>query len=523
MIFLEDKKTRNKFVFLNSIRITVLSILILLFIKIQFSILPIILALTVGIVFSVLNFYLLNVLNNRFVFYIQSFVDISLITIFVYVSGGIISPIYFLYLYPIIVASYFLDKRETVYIASFLFIIFGTLSSLMYLEIIPSYPGVSAPNISRMIFVYNLIMSFIAFSSVSLISSYYFERIRKTGAELKNVQESLKDLVSLNNAVLEKMENGFITCDSNGIIISYNEKSKSLLNLNINTNIFELLFDRSDYKEIEKTTKIESRYYFEKEVNDLTLGISVSLIKDIYSFDKVFVFVITDLTEKRLIEEKLKKKEHFALIGEMSAGIAHEIRNPLASISGSVQFLEKEVKLDPEYKYLMNIIVKESNRLSKSIEEFLDFAKITPLNRSEIDLSKVIDDVIDPVVFNNKKVNFIKKYNRGNLIFADLKKMNQLVWNLVTNSVKAVNGKGDIEINIYRKNRDIGFSIKDNGVGIEKGELPKIFTPFYSKFSSGIGLGMNIVKRIIEEHNFDIKIDSAKNIGTEVTVWCKQM
>ena len=291
-----------------------------------------------------------------------------------------------------------------------------------------------------------------------------------------------------------------------------------MLKLKSNTNIFELLLSKPEYEEIEKNSKVDSRYYFEKKINKLTLGISVSLIKNIYSFDKIFVFIIIDLTEKRLIEEKLKKKEHFALIGEMSAGMAHEIRNPLASISGSVQFLQKEVKLDPEFMYLMNIIVKESNRLSRSIEDFLDFAKITPLNKSDINLSKVIDDVIDLIILNNKKVNIIRKYNKGTIINGDLKKINQLLWNLITNSVKAVNGKGNIEVNIYGEDGNTNLSIKDNGIGMEKDEISKIFTPFYSKFSSGIGLGMAIVKRIVEEHNFDITINSQKNIGTEVTV-----
>ena len=524
MIFLEDKKNRSKFVFLNSTRITVLSVLILisvlvlLFIETPFSIVPIIISLMVAVFLSIVNFSLFKAFSLRFAIYFQSVVDVCLITVFVYVSGGIISPFYFLYLYPIIVSSYFLGKRDTVYIAAFSFIVFGTLSSLMYLEIIPNYPGISSPTISQGKFIYNLIMSFFAFSTVSLISSYYFERMRKAGAELRNVQESLKDLALLNNTVLEKMENGFITCDSKGVIISYNEKSKAMLKLKSNTNIFELLLSKPEYEEIEKNSKVDSRYYFEKKINKLTLGISVSLIKNIYSFDKIFVFIIIDLTEKRLIEEKLKKKEHFALIGEMSAGMAHEIRNPLASISGSVQFLQKEVKLDPEFMYLMNIIVKESNRLSRSIEDFLDFAKITPLNKSDINLSKVIDDVIDLVILNNKKVNIIRKYNKGTIINGDLKKINQLLWNLITNSVKAVNGKGNIEVNIYGEDGNTNLSIKDNGIGMEKDEISKIFTPFYSKFSSGIGLGMAIVKRIVEEHNFDITINSQKNIGTEVTV-----
>lgn len=529
MILLKDSRTRSKFIFLNSIRISILSALIIfsLFVSILFElpfpIGPIILSLFIAVFLSILNFPLFKILKYRLAIYIQLLLDIIIITILVYFSGGIESSFYFLYILPIIVSSIFLTKRDTIYIATLSYIVFGVLSNLMYLEIIPIYHQISMPDISRGKFIYNMLMSFFAFSSIALISSYYFEKIRRTGAELKNVQDNLKDLILLNNTVFEKMENGFITCDSDGTVISYNEKSKDLLKLNSSSNIFELLFEDSDLEEIIKVSQLNSKYYLEKKVNNLILGISVSFIEKIYAFDKLFVFIITDLTEKRQIEQRLKEKEHLALIGEMSAGIAHEIRNPLASISGSVQFLKKELKLDTENKKLMNIIVKESNRLSKSVEEFLDFTKTTPLKKSEFNLSSLLDDIIDLIGFINKEINLIKKYNKKNFIYADRKKINQLIWNLINNSVKALSGKGNVEISIYLNDNNINLSIKDNGIGIEKGELSKIFVPFYSKFSSGIGLGMAIVKRIADEHDLEIKMNSKKNIGTEVIVCFKKI
>jgi two-component system sensor histidine kinase PilS (NtrC family) len=323
---------------------------------------------------------------------------------------------------------------------------------------------------------------------------------------------------------MEKMENGFITSDSRGVIISYNEIAKSMLKLGSKSNIASLLLAKTSNPAIEEifqsTGKI--RNYFEININDLTLGISVSVIENIYSFARLFVFIITDLTEKRAIEEKLKRKERFALIGEMSAGIAHEIRNPLASISGSVQFLQKELQLEnEEHKNLMDIIIKESRRLSQSIEEFLSFTTTTPLQKTGIELSALVEEITDLVALNHTKVVLVKKYHPGYIIHADVKYMKQLLWNLVNNSVKAVNGQGTIEINIFRKNEDVYLSVTDNGIGIEANELSKIFTPFYSRFSSGIGLGMALVKRIIDEHNFEIKISSQKNIGTEVSVCFK--
>jgi two-component system sensor histidine kinase PilS (NtrC family) len=522
--FQAKSSQKRRFIFLNSIRLSILSalivfsVLISLLFKLPFPASPIIISLVLAVIFSLLNFLFIRVLKQKLAFYIQLLQDIIVVTLLVYFSGGVQSPFYFLYILPIIVGSFFLSKRETIYIATLSYMIFGILSSLIYLEFIPLYKGVSLPTITRGQFTYNLLMSFLAFSTIALISSYYFERMRKTGAELKNIQENLKDLILLNNAVFNKMENGFITCDTQGNIISFNDKAKSMLNFRSNSNLFKLLFAKGTQSEMEQLGKSEKRLYLEQELDGLTLGISASIIKNIYAFDKLYIFIITDLTEIRRIEKELKQKEHLALIGEMAAGLAHEIRNPLASISGSVQFLKNELKLSTENNKLMNIIVTESDRLSKSIEEFLGFSKVTPLKKSRFDLSSVIDDVVGLISTNRDSVTFIKKYNRGNYLVADKKRINQLVWNLINNSVKAVGGKGEIELNIYHKNGTMNLAVKDNGMGIVKSDLEKIFIPFFSKFSSGIGLGMAIVKQIIEEHSFDLKINSKRNVGTEVVI-----
>lgn len=528
MDFQAKSSQKRKFIFLNSIRLSILSalivfsVLISLLFKLPFPASPIIISLVLAVFFSLLNFLFIRILKQKLAFYIQLLQDIIVVTLLVYFSGGVQSPFYFLYILPIIVGSFFLSKRETIYIATLSYMIFGILSSLIYLEFIPLYKGVSLPTITRGQFTYNLLMSFLAFSTIALISSYYFERIRKTGAELKNIQENLKDLILLNNAVFNKMENGFITCDTQGNVISFNDKARSMLNFRSSNNLFKLLFEKGTQSEIEQLAKSEKSLYFEKELGGLTLGISASIIKNIYAFDKLYIFIITDLTQIRRIEKELKQKEHLALIGEMAAGLAHEIRNPLASISGSVQFLKNELKLSTENNKLMNIIVTESDRLSKSIEEFLGFSKVTPLKKSKFDLSTVIDDVVGLISTNHDHVTFVKKYNRGNFLVADKKRINQLVWNLINNSVKAVGGKGEIEVNIYNKNGAMNLSVKDNGMGILKSDLEKIFMPFFSKFSSGIGLGMAIVKQIIEEHCFDIKINSKRNVGTEVVICFKK-
>ncbi len=528
MIAVEDRKLRKRLAFLHSIRIAILAALclvtaiILLFFPAPLSLLAVLAALLAAILISVLFLPLARWLPSRLLVYIELAFDILLVTLLVYFSGGIVSPFYFLYILPIIVASLFLSRRETLTVATVSFIAFGALADLLYLGVIPYYPGFEAVEVPLGTFLYNLLMGFIAFSSVSLIASYYFERIRSAGEQLRDVQENLQDMILLNNSVMEKMENGFVTADTQGRVVSYNPKAARFLNLKPGTNLFDLLLLRDELPAVRRIWESNSSYYFEKSLRGFALGITLSAIEKVSRFERLLVFLITDLSAIKEIESRLKEKEHLALIGEMAAGLAHEIRNPLASISGSVQFLRRELSLEPQLRSLMDIIVKESDRLSSFIEEFLNFSRPAPLELSEFDLAAVIDEVTAMLARNLGEVRFIRKYEAGNLVQADARMIKQLVWNLLNNAVKAQQEKGRIEIAVFPEGGAPCLSIRDFGIGMDKEEQEKIFVPFYSRFAFGIGLGMNIVKRIVDEHGFSIAIRSEKNQGTEVLVCFKK-
>ena len=526
MIQLEDKEIKRRFLLINSIRITILfvfliiAVLSLLF-QISFPIIPILVFIIISIIVSLLLFSISNRKSTRFSIYLQIFTDIIIITGLVYFSGGVSSPFYFLYFLPILISAIFLSRRDTVYTAALSYIIFGLISDLMYMRVINSFPGPFDFEITNEDFVYNLIVSFIAFAFFAFISSYYFESLKRKGNELRSVRENLKDLILVNNMVLERMVDGLIVSNSEGKIISYNEKAKVIFNLRDNSNILKIIRTKSISELRENIIKSHNRHIIELKRKDSILEITISIIKDIYAFREVFVLLVSDLTTKRQIEEVLKQKEHFALIGEMSAGLAHEIRNPLASISGSIQYLQKDLSLKEESRNLMGIVVKESARLSDSIEEFLQFSKTSPLNKENFDLALVIDEIIEIALLNSRDIHFRKRYGKGNNIFADKKKINQVIWNIVNNSIKSLGGNGIIEVNVYEENSVIVMSVADNGAGMKSDELSKIFIPFFSNFTTGIGLGMAIVKRILTEHGFEIRINSELKKGTEVMIWFK--
>ncbi len=518
-----DIEDKNRFKFFTIIRVSIfISLIIVFIITLTFAdskirLVPIIFLIFTATLIGFLNFLFLKLYSLRTSVYVQLISDIFFVTVLVYISGGINSPFYFLYILPIFISAVFLKRRDTIITASVSFVFFGMISEMMYIEIIPTNIENYQNSISISIFIYNLTMSFIAFLSIAIISSFYFSKMKTTDKELRLIKSNLEDLALLNHTVIDKMEHGFVTSDYTGKIISFNKKAQALIQFNSSDNIFKLLDIKSEDMVINRVTNNSRHFSIERKLNSRTLNFSISFVSNISEFKLIIVFLISDLTNKIEIENILKEKEHLALIGEMAAGIAHEIRNPLASISGSVQFLKNDINLKEEHKNLMDIIIKESDRLSNSIEEFLDFTKCTPLNKTKFNLSKLIDDTLTLINTNNKNIKFVKKYNNEVLILADEKKIQQVVWNLLSNSIKAVKGNGIIEITII-KGKKTAMYIKDDGIGIDKVELKKIFLPFYSKFTSGIGLGMAIVKRILNEHEAKIKIISKKNLGTEIKI-----
>lgn len=469
-----------------------------------------------SLVWTLFHNRILSHFSTRSALYSFLIIDILTITLLVYISGGNISPLYFLYLFPIILSASFMERRDTVVIASLAFIMFGSLSDLIYLGILPSF--VSERNaIPFSGFIYNLSMAFFSFLVVAVLSSFYFQRIHLAKKELDNAVANLKDLLELNSTLLDQIEDGFFTADGNRKIISYNKKAKTLLNYDETKKpIQELL-----HSALQRLTPDENYTYFEYELQGRSLGVSINRLKNVYSFSELFIFVIHDLTERRIIEQELRKKEHMALIGEISAGMAHELRNPLASISGSVQYLQKRLKMDDDTGNLMQIIVTETQRLSKSIEDFLLFSREKPLHKTTFNLTELLNEMVQITeIANQGNVKLRKDYLQHAVwLNADYEKIRQLIQNLISNSVKAIEKSGDIIIALDRRKSRIRLSVKDQGIGMDSESIKEVFTPFFSKFSKGIGLGMAIVKKIVDEHQFDIDISSERGRGTEVTIW----
>ncbi|MBF0227011.1 MAG: GHKL domain-containing protein [Desulfobacterales bacterium] len=232
-------------------------------------------------------------------------------------------------------------------------------------------------------------------------------------------------------------------------------------------------------------------------------------------------------TKKELIamENHLKRVEKMALIGEMAAGMAHEIKNPLASLTGSIQILREDSKFDPDYDRLMQIIIREADRLNSLLSDFLMFAKPQTGKSETLDLSEALDEIIELFEKNitcRDKITIIKDYTTNIFVEIDPIHLRQIIWNLLLNSSEAVSKKGLIEIKTSKlKNTYALLEIIDNGCGMSKETMKSIFDPFFTTKKNGTGLGLSIVHRILESYNCWIDVKSDIGQGTTFSLSLK--
>ena len=237
----------------------------------------------------------------------------------------------------------------------------------------------------------------------------------------------------------------------------------------------------------------------------------------------------TRKTKKELqaMEDHVKRVEKMAAIGEMAAGLAHEIKNPLASLSGSIQLLKEDIRYDPDHDRLMQIILREADRLSLLVSNFLLYARPPAGKVEPVELDKVLIETTELFKKDGStdgRISTTSNIESGIWIEMDPVHLRQILWNLLLNAAEAIDGAGKISIEMYgERNKDVWVKIVDDGCGMPREILKSIFDPFFTTKTSGTGLGLSIVHRILQAYDSRLDVDSEPNKGTSVTLKLKQI
>jgi two-component system sensor histidine kinase PilS (NtrC family) len=478
--------------------------------------------------------------------YLQLLVDTLFVTAIIYSTGGIDSIFSFLYILTIINGSIILYRKGGMIVASSSSILYGLLLDLHYYSIIDPF-GSSldyASGYEGFNIFYIISVNIAAFYLVAFLSSYPSEQARESQFELKAKEDDIIKLEALNEWIIRSITSGLITLDGQGRVILFNPAAEDIFNIYADevigqkvTDVFPFLegyFEKIDEEASHWGTKnppgfIDMRYSGRND-KELSLRFFISPLKIPDGDQKGHILFFQDITEMRRIEEEIKKVEGLALIGELAAGIAHEIRNPMASISGSIQMLKESLEGDEINKRLTNIILREINRLNNLINDFLLFARPRPFSQRGFDLNRLITESLE-LFKNSGKWNDqieVETFMNGSItVVSDPEQIKQVLWNIFLNAAEAMPEKGTLKVSteivkedaIYESGKEmVRIRVRDTGEGFTKKALSNIFTPFFTTKEGGSGLGLAIVKRIVEGLKGSVYGDNHPDGGAIITV-----
>jgi len=454
--------------------------------------------------------------------YLQLIGDALVVTAFVRITGGLDSPMSFLYLLPIAVASLLLWRRGGLVLAGVSFALYAGL-------VLSRAPSASAETWRVSYF---LIVHAVAFVSVVLLASHLSERVRVQTRELDERQGAVQRLQALNENIIESIHSGLITTDLDGRVNFMNRGGAEITGRaqdDVEGTTIEEVFglEAGFLAKAHAQLAARRRFRFERHYvaptgERIFLGIAVSILQNRQDQPLGYIFTFQDLTEVFALEQQIRLKERMESLGQMAAGMAHELRNPLAAISGSVQYLKGDLKPHGETLELMDIILRESQRLDQAIRDFLTFARPGKFSPQRSDIVKLIEDHLKLLRKSREftGAHRVETQFDADEIWCDLdeNRMKQVFWNLSTNALKAMPHGGGLSISVKTDpaRNEVEVAFADEGIGMDERAREGYFQPFRSAFEEGTGLGAAIVYRLIEEHGGRIAVESRAGRGTTI-------
>jgi two-component system sensor histidine kinase PilS (NtrC family) len=469
--------------------------------------------------------------NLSFLAYLQTSIDILLVTFLVLLTGGIDSGLSILYHLTIISASIVLYRRGGYLAASLSSILYGAMLDMQYYNVLHFVRNESFT--AGQVF-YQVFLNILSFYLVALLSGYLSERLRTTRQALHEKSTDFEDLRVMQELILRSVGSGILTIDLQGNITSWNPSAELITGYSYDEirKHWQEIFGNSIKELFSHTDSLKERSYrfnekiIKKDSSFALLGMTASLLKDDAKTVRGIILTFQDITKMVEMEEHIRRQERLATVGSLAAGIAHEIRNPLASLSGSIQLLQGELELKGDDKRLMDIVVHETDRLNSIITDFLEYARPKNAQAERIALGPAIDETV--MLLKNSRT-----FNQNIAITCDIdprirlsgdaQRMRQVFWNLLINACQAMPDGGVITISAAVSPAVDGRAwfqiiITDTGSGIARESRDKIFDPFFTTKTEGTGLGLAIVYRIVEDHEGTISVASEAGKGARFTI-----
>ncbi len=456
--------------------------------------------------------------SSRLFVLFQIYWDFLFVTVLVYFTGSFFSLFSFLYVLTIIYAGIFIGRGQSIFIAfassvAYAAVLCGQLwgvwqpFDLLGLDL--------KPPTNEEVFV-KILLNALAYFASGMMASYLAARTQAASLQLQRQTQEMEDLRILNKNIVQSLPIGLITCDRRGVVIFANEAVQPILGRGDpelrGRRLGELLPPLG--ASVGHVSPMDVDFSPDSDRRSV-LSITAHNLRDAGGQVAGRVVTLQDVTALRELEQAAKQADRQAAIGKLAAGMAHEIRNPLASMSGAIQLLQSELQLDPIHTQLMNIVMRETDRLNKLINEFLTYARPAQRHDSIADLSEILAEQLgvlahDPAV--QDRIVIESDLQKNLICRFDPDQIRQLFWNLCLNAVQAMDdGPGALTVVARFSTRYPGYAeveVRDTGKGIDKDIMGSIFDPFFTTKEKGTGLGLTIAYRIVENHNGKIFVDS---------------
>jgi two-component system sensor histidine kinase PilS (NtrC family) len=473
--------------------------------------------------------------------------DILMETVIVHYTGGVYSQFALLYLLSIASASSFYQLRGTLAFATIAAVSYLALFALRAIGVLPPLTaGTVTWRLSGWLGHLPIFLNILAFYLIALVSGHLSVRVERKSRLLESAAVELREARLDTDQILQSISSGLLTLDAEGRIAHFNRAGEQILQTNGRDvlgrrpteafadtcpDLARLLERAGGRREPVVRAEIGVR---RRDGGEFPLGLSVSILTrpdtgadgdDV----RGVVAIFQDLTESRRLEEDLRRADRLAAIGELSAGIAHEIRNPLASISGAAQILGSELKATGEEERLLHLVVREADRLNRFVGDFLAFARSGPRRVSLVPVSRVLEDVkclllSQPSYPRAIAIDLV--FESGDqYIEADEEEIKRVFLNIAQNAVEAMgtSGRLTVEVSATRvegeeRNDLVSIVLRDTGPGIEATDVKNVFRPFVTRKKGGTGLGLAIAQKIVADHRGEIQCESAPGQGAAFIV-----
>jgi two-component system, NtrC family, sensor histidine kinase PilS len=476
--------------------------------------------------------------RHRWLIDVQLACDAAIVSAIVHVTGGVASYFSSLYALPIIAAATVQSWRGGLMVSVLSSIIYGGLVLAQYQAASP-LPVVLAPDALPPIRVaiFTVGLNVFGFMAVAGLSGYLAEGLRRAGQQLEETSSQLANLQAFSEYVINSLTSGLATCNGEGHLLTFNSAAEGITGITaadaIGVSVMDVLQLPPVFLQMfngSKSTPALPRLEYPFSRGDgrrLEMGISCAQLYTPKGASG-FVFTFQDVTQSKKEEREARVQQRLAAVGEMAAGIAHEIRNPLASMAGSIQILRDDLPLTPDQSQLMDIVLRESDRLNETIRSFLAYARPQRAAAAEMDVRRVVTDTArlleNSAEVAEAHVIDVDVPDDPVLFKADEAQIRQIVWNLATNGLRAMPEGGRLLLSVRRSENgasqegEVVLSVTDEGVGIAPEEMDGIFQPFRGAFAKGTGLGLSIVHRIASDYGGEVRVTSNRDQGTTVEV-----